>query len=335
VKVRAILNPRAGVAGHGTREAVERGRPSWKDYAVYLTREPGHATELAREAVAGGADLVLAVGGDGTVNEVARGVLGSAAALGVVPAGSGNGLARALGIPLRPGPALGALESGVRRRMDVGLLNGRPFLNVAGAGFDAVVGHAFHERGKRGGRRGILGYVCLSVLALRAYRAPRLAIEAGGESLDLTVFVVTFANGPQYGSGAVINPGGKLDDGRLEVIVLEDGPLWRTLLAAPRLFAGGLDRVRGYRRLVGAAASVTAAAPVVIHCDGDAVDAVDRIEVGLLPRALQIVVPAAAVADPAGPFSACEQDTPRARSAPQRGAGGWLLGRGMSIVSME
>ena len=74
MKVRAILNPRAGVAAHRTREAVERGRPAWKDYAVYLTREPGHATELAREAVAAGADVVLAVGGDGTVNEVARGL---------------------------------------------------------------------------------------------------------------------------------------------------------------------------------------------------------------------------------------------------------------------
>jgi diacylglycerol kinase family enzyme len=186
LRVRAILNPRAGVAARRTREAVEQGRPSWKDYAVYLTREPGHATELAREAVAAGADVVLAVGGDGTVNEVARGLIGSGAALGIVPVGSGNGLARALRIPLRPGAALCALESGARRRMDVGFLNGRLFLNVAGIGFDAVVGQAFHERGRKGGRRGLLGYLRLSLLELRAYQAPRLVIEAGGERLDLT-----------------------------------------------------------------------------------------------------------------------------------------------------
>ena len=177
MKVRAILNPRAGVAVRGTREAVERGRPSWRDYAVYLTREPGHATELAREAVAAGAELVLAVGGDGTMNEVARALIGSPAALGIVPVGSGNGLARALRLPLRPAHALGALESGARRRMDVGFLNGRPFLNVAGVGFDAVVGRSFHERGKEGGRRGFLGYVRLCLLELRTYRSPRLAIE--------------------------------------------------------------------------------------------------------------------------------------------------------------
>lgn len=304
MKVRAILNPRAGVAAHGTREAVERGRPSWKDYAVYLTREPGHATLLAREAVAAGADLVLAVGGDGTVNEVAQGLLGSAAALGIVPAGSGNGLARALRLPLQPGAALAALEAGGRRRMDVGTLNRRPFLNVAGAGFDAAVGHAFHERGKRGGRRGLLGYVRLSVLELRAYRPRRLTLEVANERLELAAFVLTFANGLQYGSGAVINPGGKLDDGRLEVVVVENGPLWRTLAAAPRLFLGGLERMTGYRRLAAASATVTAEAPVALHCDGDPVPAAARIDVGVVVRGLEVVVPAATAGDPRGPFSA-------------------------------
>jgi YegS/Rv2252/BmrU family lipid kinase len=304
MKVRAILNPRAGVAVRGTREAVERGRPSWKDYAVYLTREAGHATELAREAVAAGADLVLAIGGDGTVNEVARGVIGSAAALGIVPVGSGNGLARALRIPLRPAHALGALEAGVRRRMDVGFLNGRPFLNVAGVGFDAVVGHAFHERGRRGGRRGLFGYVRLSLAELRAYRPPRLAIEVAPERLELTAFLTTFANGPQYGSGAFINPGGKLDDGRLEVVVFEDGPLWRTVFAASRMFLGGLERSRGYRRLAGPAATVDAGTPAAVHCDGDPAGSAERIEVRLRPRALEVVVPAATAEDADGPFSA-------------------------------
>jgi YegS/Rv2252/BmrU family lipid kinase len=304
VKVRAILNPRAGVGAHRMREAVERGRPAWKDYAVYLTREAGHATELAREAVAAGAGLVLAVGGDGTVNEVARGLVGSRAALGIVPVGSGNGLARALRIPLRPAEALAAIESGARRRIDVGTLNARPFVNVAGVGFDAAVGQAFHERGKRGGRRGVLGYVWLSLLELRAYRPRRLALEVGSERLELAAFVLTFANGPQYGSGAVINPGAKLDDGRLEVVVFEAGSPWRTLAAAPRLFLGGLERMAGYRCLVGASATVTAEAPVALHCDGDPVPGAARIEVSLIPRALDLVVPAATPGDPRGPFSA-------------------------------
>ena len=303
MKVRAILNPRAGVRTRRTREAVERGRPSWSDYAVYLTREAGHATQLACEAVAAGADLVLAVGGDGTVNEVARGLLGSPAALGIVPVGSGNGLARALRIPLRPGAALAALEGGVRRRIDVGIINGRPFLNVAGVGFDAAVGHSFHEYGRRGGRRGLIGYLRLCVAELRTYRPQRLAIEVGAERVELSAFVVTFANGPQYGSAAVINPGARLDDGRLEVVVFENGPWWRLLLAAPRLFVGGIERSPGYRRLVGDAALVTAATPAPVHCDGDPAGLCERIEVTLKPRALEVVVPAATAADPAGPLS--------------------------------
>ncbi len=304
MKVRAILNPRAGVAAHKTREAVERGRPGWTDYAVYLTRAPGHATELAKEAVAGGADVVLAVGGDGTVNEVARGVLGSPAVLGVVPVGSGNGLARALRIPLRAGPALAALEGATRRMMDVGLLNGRLFLNVAGVGFDAAVGRAFHERGRQGGRRGLLGYVQLSLRELLRYEADPVVLELAGDApLELRPFVLTFANGPQYGSGAVINPGGKLDDGRLEVVVFEDGRPLRILATGSRMFLGGIDGAAGYRRFPTCRASVVAQVPLPIHIDGDPGRPAGRVEVELRPRALAILVPAATAADPQGPFS--------------------------------
>jgi diacylglycerol kinase (ATP) len=303
VKVRAILNPRAGVMPHRTRRAIERGHPAWPDYAVYLTREPGHATELAQEAVAGGADLVLAVGGDGTVNEVSRGLLGSPVALGIVPSGSGNGLARALRLPLRPDRALVALASGVTRRMDVGFLNGLPFLNVAGAGFDAAVGQAFHERGRQGARRGFLGYARLCVSELRSYRARPLKIETTGETLELAPFVLTFANGPQYGSGAIINPGARLDDGRLEVVMFEKGPPQQLLAAVPRLFLGSLDRAAGYRRLRTTRITVTADAPMAVHRDGDPARPTNRIDVELRPAALPIVVPAAIARDPAGPFA--------------------------------
>jgi YegS/Rv2252/BmrU family lipid kinase len=305
VRVRAILNPRAGVAPGAARRAVERGRPSWEDYEVLPTRAPGHATELAREAVAGGAELVIAVGGDGTVNEVAQGLLGSGVALGVVPVGSGNGLARALRLPLRPAGALAALEAGVRRPIDVGRLNGGLFVNVAGTGFDAAVGAAFDRAGQDGSRRGFVGYVRLSLAEIRRYRPPRLVLEANGQRRELRPFIVTFANGPQYGSGAVINPGGKLDDGRLEVVFFEyEGSIARVLVAAPRLFLGGLDKVAAYGRVSGTRVTVTADSPLEVHRDGDPVEASDRIEVELVPRALDVVVPAATVADPEGPFTA-------------------------------
>ncbi len=304
MRVRAIVNPRAGVAPAAARPAVERGRPSWSDYAVDLTREPGHATALAREAVAAGADLVIAVGGDGTVNEVARGVLGTTAALGIVPIGSGNGLARALRVPLRPARALAALESGVRRPMDVGRLNGGLFLNVAGTGFDAAVGAAFQRAGRGGSRRGFFGYLRLSLNEVLRFRPQPLVLAANDERLEVRPFMVTFANGPQYGSGAVINPGGRLDDGRLEIVLFDYGrPVLDVLWAAPRLFVGGLDRVKRYRRIVTTRAAVTAESPLEIHRDGDPIEPAGRIDVELVPRALDVIVPAETVADPAGPFT--------------------------------
>ncbi len=304
MKVRAILNPRAGVSRDVARRAAERGHPRWSDFELSVTEGPGHATEIARTAAAAGVELVLSVGGDGTANEVARGLIGSESALGIVPAGSGNGLARALRIPLSPGPALDALETGVRRRIDVGILNGQPFLNVAGIGFDAVVSRAFHDSGRRGGRRGLLGYVRLSLREMLRYRAPRLAIEADGDRLEALPFVMTVANGPQYGSGAVINPGGLLDDGLLELVILDDGPLLGLLLATPRLFLGGLDGLAGYRRLRVKRVVVTATDEVATHRDGDPGSESERVEVSLEPRALTIVTPAATAADPTGPFAA-------------------------------
>ncbi len=301
MKIRAILNPRAGVAAQATQADLSRGRPGWPDYAVWLTHAPGHAVELARQAVADGADAVLAVGGDGTVNEVARGLLGSRVALGIVPAGSGNGLARALGIPLQTAHALAALEGAEPRAIDVGFLNGRPFLNVAGAGFDAAVGRAFHERGARGGRRGLFGYVHLSLRELRAYRAPRVVLELpDGARHELNPFVLTFANGPQYGSGAVINPGARLDDGVLEVVVFEDGSRLAMLAEAPLLFLGGAERLARYRRLTARCVTVTSPTPLPLHVDGDPMPPAERVRVELQPLALWVLAPRATSGDTSG-----------------------------------
>ena len=307
MKVRAILNPRAGVSPVEARRAAERGHPAWSDFDLSVTDGPGHATELARAAAEAGAELVLAVGGDGTANEVATGLIGRSAALGIVPMGSGNGLARALGIPLRPTDALDALFNGVRRTIDVGMLNGRPFLNIAGVGFDAAVSRAFHDRGRAGGRRGLLSYVWLSLREMLRYRASGVAIEADGERVLARPFVLVFANGPQYGAGAVINPGGRLDDGRLELVILDDAPLPSLLVAAPRMFLGGIERARGYRRLSATRVVVTGERPLVAHRDGDPEADCERLEIGLEPRALTVVATAAAVADPRGPFVQTQQ----------------------------
>jgi YegS/Rv2252/BmrU family lipid kinase len=301
MKVRAILNPRAGVRARRARAALERPHPAW-DLELAETARPGHARELARESAERGDAAVLAVGGDGTANEVAGPLLGTQTALGIVPTGSGNGLARALGIPLRPDRALDALEHAVVRRMDVGQINGRPFLNVAGAGFDAAVGVAFHDHTQRGGRRGIFTYLRMGFRAMFSYRAEACRVEAGEQAFDGKALLVTFANGRQYGAEATIAAGSRLDDGLLDAVVLEDAPLAELLFHAPRLFMGGLEGFRRYRRFPATRAVFTADKPLPYHRDGEVEAPVQRLEVELLPRALAVLVPRATALDPTGPF---------------------------------
>jgi YegS/Rv2252/BmrU family lipid kinase len=302
VKVRAILNPRAGVAARAALDAVRRVGTPWGELDLRVTTAPGDARRMAREAAEAGLDLVLAVGGDGTANEAAWGLLDSPTALGLVPAGSGNGLARALRIPLRPAAALLALQDAVVRRMDVGTANGRPFLNVAGAGFDALVGAAFHEWGRAGRRRGLFNYFRLALPRALHYRASHWNLVAGTERFAGSAFLVAFFNGPQYGGGALIAPGSRLDDGLLDVVVVEDAPALELLANVPRLWMGGLEKFRRYRRVTAAGATLTGPAPFEHHCDGEPEPAADRLEIGLRRRALAVLVPRSAAADADGPF---------------------------------
>jgi YegS/Rv2252/BmrU family lipid kinase len=302
MKVHAIWNPRAGVAAQRALHALQHERSPWKDATVRETTGPGDARIFAAEAVAAGADIVLSMGGDGTANEAAGGLLGSDVPLGVVPVGSGNGLARALGVPLDPPRALVSLAQAVRRRMDVGFVNEKPFLNVAGVGFDAVVGWAFHMAGRDGGRRGIFTYVRMSLSLVRAYKATPLVLEAESERIEATPFVLVVANGPQYGAGALINPGARLDDGRFEIVVFEDARLPEIVWNAPRLFLGSLARSRRYRRFAATRAVITPSVAVEHHRDGEPEPESARLDITLRPRALSVLVARRTAEDPRGPF---------------------------------
>jgi diacylglycerol kinase (ATP) len=303
VKIAAVLNPRAGLAARRALEALRRGRPSWPEIEVRQTTGPGDAQRLAAGFAAQGADTVLAVGGDGTVNEVARGLLGTPAVLGIVPMGSGNGLARGLRLPLQPTRALEALESGLVRRMDVGMANGLPFLNLAGLGFDAAVGADFHAHGGRGGRRGMASYVRLSLKRALAHTPGPVVLETPTAGrFELTPFVVVLANGRQYGSGAWVAPGARLDDGLLEVVIMAHASVLEILRNVPRLFRGTLERSRLYRRVTTPSALIRAQEPFPFHRDGEPEPATSQLEVRLLPRALPILVPREVATDPEGPF---------------------------------
>jgi YegS/Rv2252/BmrU family lipid kinase len=279
-----------------------RAASLWPGLEIRLTEEPGHARNLAREAAQRGDDLVIAVGGDGTANEVAWGLQGSETTLGLLPVGSGNGLARTLRIPLAPRRAIGALAEGAVRRIDLGLVNGRPFLNVAGAGLDAVIGADFHAHGKQGGRRGVLTYVRLSLRRALSYAAESWNLVSDGGAYSGRALIVAFVNGRQYGGGAVLAPGARLDDGRLEIVIFEDAPLLQVVANAPRLFLGSIERFGRYRRLAASSAVLTATRSFEHHRDGEPEAPAPRLDVSVDPKALRILVPQHTAADPNGPF---------------------------------
>ena len=256
---------------------------------MHLTEGPGHAEDLARAAVEARAALVCAWGGDGTVNEVARALVGTGTALGVVPSGSGNGLARELGIPWDPARALGVALGRRERVIDVGDLDGRLFVNVAGIGLDAEVAARFNRRHR--GRRGLWPYVWMGAHELLRHPGREYTIRVGAETWQERALVVVCANGRQYGGGAVVAPTARLDDGQLDLVVVG----WRRPLVALRdalhLFRSTLDRAPGVRAARAPAIEISGPEPILFHVDGEPVTAGPVVTARVRPAVLRVRVP--------------------------------------------
>ena len=255
---------------------------------VSVTTGPGHATALAREAVAAGASTVVAVGGDGTMNEVAQALIGTAAALALVPCGSGNGLALHLGMPRALDAAL-ALAAGRGRvvTIDTGVVEGRPFINAMGVGLDAEVSHRFN----RLTRRGLPAYVRTAVAAWRGLRTERVRIDSAGGVLDTDAFLVAVANSDQYGNHARIAPGARVDDGQLDLVAIRPVGLLGAAVLAGRLFAGTLLASPRVQHLRATEFTLRREAAGLIHTDGETHLAGENLRVAVRPRSLRIWVP--------------------------------------------
>ena len=269
------------------------------DARLATTDGPGHATALARDAVQHGCELVVAAGGDGTMNEVARALVHTPAALGLVPCGSGNGLARHLGVPLRPLDAL-RLAAGREARIvsvDTGLVNGRPFFNAMGLGLDADVSRRFN----RLTRRGLLAYARVAFSALRELRPERCAITCRGSTQAIDTLLVAVANSDQYGNHARIAPGARVDDGILDLVAVKSASILATAALVPRLFLGTLDASPQVVRMTGRRFTIERPAAGFIHTDGETHLAGSRVDVSVQPLSLRILVPAGSRATAATP----------------------------------
>ena len=282
-----IINPvsggaTAGVARGRAQLAAARLSARGEDGSVVLTKGRGHARELAAVAVRRGDPLVIAWGGDGTVNEIASALVGTSTALGIVPAGSGNGLARELGVPVAPEAAMDHACRSPGRAVDAGQLGGRWFFSIAGIGFDAHVASAFDQAQ---GRRGLFTYVRLTTRELWRYRCGRYSVDGGAA---VGALLVTFANSAQFGNGARIAPGARIDDGLLDLVVFEERSRVATLWGLPRLFTGGVEQVRGVTIRQVTDAVVESDMPMPFHVDGEPVQGGTRLEARIHPGVLRV-----------------------------------------------
>jgi YegS/Rv2252/BmrU family lipid kinase len=282
-----IFNPKSGsksaqkisqVEGVIARQAALCGAV----VVLKTTTHPGHATELAREAVAQQINVVVAVGGDGTINEVAKALLHTSTALGIVPMGSGNGLARHLGISMNLQQAVKRVFSNQKHLIDSALLNKSiPFFCTAGVGFDAHIAAEFAQQQQRG----FFTYVKTSFVNFWTYQPQQY--QFGGQTQ--TLFTLTFANASQFGNNAYIAPQASTTDGLLDVCALRPFSALAALGVAWRLFAKSLDKsayaiIEQHRSF-----ELTTPRPALIHYDGESLQlTTTHIQVEIVPNSLWI-----------------------------------------------
>jgi YegS/Rv2252/BmrU family lipid kinase len=280
MRATVIINPIAGAGRTGRIGACVDLAKSilgahGYDADVRVTMGPADAHTFSRSAVADNAGMVVAWGGDGTVNGAAAGVAGTGIPLAIIPGGSGNGLARDLQIPFEPARAMTIAAGGTTRRIDAGDLNGHLFFNVAGIGLDARIAGRLATRGHR---RGLMGYVLATVSELRSYQSSAYSISElfdadgraiGGDLVDRTAMFIALANSRQYGSGAQIAPKALLDDGLIEIVIVEPMPVLQILRQLPALFGGRLEAGPGIVMRSAAAMLISSTNAIAFHVDGE------------------------------------------------------------------
>ena len=253
---------------------------------ITLTEYAGHATELARQFARMGFDAVVAVGGDGTVNEVAQGVRGTQTAMGIIPMGSGNGFARHLNIPVKPNKALEMLNHSEPISVDYGLANGRMFVSTCGTGFDAVVADQFAGSNKRG----FATYLQNTIREAFSYTPQTYHLV--GDGLDVThkAFLITFANANQWGYEALIAPKASVQDGKMDIMLMSSHAILGSASLALRLFAGSIDDSHFMDTLRAKEITLEREEAAPFHIDGDPVEMEKDIHIQIVSDGMRVLV---------------------------------------------
>jgi diacylglycerol kinase (ATP) len=255
------------------------------DPVVLFSDSVEHARQLTKEGT-GKFDVIVAVGGDGTVNEVASAIVGTDTPLGIIPFGSGNGLSRFLQIPMEPEKALKTLISGRVENIDSATLNGKPFFNMAGMGFDAHIAEVFSHNKKRG----FVSYIKSSFEEFSKYKEQVYQMQIDGQPYQRKAFMVSFANSSQYGNNAHISPHASVQDGLLDICVITKFPLWRLPEMGIRMIMGTSEKVKFVEIIRGKEIVIKRESDGAIHLDGEPQMAGKDITIKVVQASLKVIV---------------------------------------------
>ena len=289
-KILAIINPISGTKDKEEIPALIDEVIDSSKYSVEcrFTQYAGHAAEMTRQAVADGVDVVLSVGGDGTCNEIARELINTSTTLAIVPVGSGNGLARPLGISMDVRKALDIVNDGVVADLDYCTANGRPFFCTCGVGFDALVSLKFAE----GKRRGKLAYVAKALTEYLKYKSETYRIEMPDGTVTEKAFLIACGNASQYGNNAYIAPHASMQDGKIDVTVLMPFTPFDTAGLALLLFTKHIDQDANIKSFTTESLTIKREKPGAMHLDGEPIEMGTRIDIRSFKGGLGALIPA-------------------------------------------
>lgn len=286
-KILFVINP---VSGNKPKEFIlklieEKFTEEHYKVKTIFTRFAGEATSIVKNFSQKGYQKVVAVGGDGTVNEVASAIANTNAVLGIVPLGSGNGLARHLKVPLKANRALELIKSGNSKTIDYGKINDQKFFCTTGVGFDAHIGYLFSKMEGRG----FGNYLKATLSEFRSYKPNRYEISMNGTTIMRDAFLITFANASQYGNNAHIAPRADIQDGKLEVAILRSFPLFTAPGIGARLFLKNIDKSVYLETFQCENIVVKRKSPGVVHFDGEPGEMGEVLNIKIVPEGLHVI----------------------------------------------
>ncbi|MGZ5243565.1 MAG: diacylglycerol/lipid kinase family protein [Bacteroidia bacterium] len=290
-KALIIINPKSGTSRklnveQQAMEFLDKGR---FDIEFYYTQFARDACNAAQKAVADKTDVVVAVGGDGTINEIGSELINTQTAMAVIPLGSGNGLARHLKIPLQVAKAFSVINRLNVSKIDTAYLNGKPFFNVGGIGFDAFVSYIFATLEKRG----FTSYVKATWRAFFNFKPFNVTIQSGDKKhFSGECYMVSIANSSQFGNNCYINPQADVKDGKVEIAVIVPFPRILVPALVYRMFVGSIHRSKYIRTFSVKQATITCDEPVKMHLDGEVYPSETVFDVSVMPASLRVVTPA-------------------------------------------